>query len=184
MKTALVLGCTIALGTALLAVPAAWADRGPRCGDGHAMSHRHHGHGGATGHLLRHLLRHQQEIGLNDEQVGKLRSVALDADRAAIRAAAEQQVSERELRAMMWDAKADMAAIEAKVKEAEAREADVRIVAIKAKRDMIAVLTPEQQTKLKEVGYGHRHRDGAAHADAERSPESDRYDSDAPRSAG
>lgn len=162
MKTRLVLGCTIALGTVLLAVPAARADGGSRCGDGHAMSHHYHGrgHSGATGHLLRHLLRHQQEIGLHDEQVGKLRSVALDADRAAIRASAERQVSERELRAMMWDAKTDMPAIEAKVKEAESREADLRIVGIKAKRDMIAVLTPEQQTKLKALRHGDRHADG------------------------
>lgn len=180
MKTRLVLACTIVLGTALLAVPVAWADGGSRCGDGHAMSHQHHGrgHGGATGHLLRHLLRHQQDIGLNDEQVGKLRSVALDADRAAIRASAERQVSERELRAMIWDGKTDMPAIEAKVKEAESREADVRIVGIKAKRDMIAVLTPEQQTKLKGLGYGHRHRDGGTRADAEPSDGSDRHESD------
>ena len=185
MNTRLVLGFTIALGTVMVAVPAAWADGGSRCGDGHAMSHQHHGgrHSGTTGHLLRHLLKHQQDIGLNDEQVGKLRSVALDADRAAIRASAERQVSERELRSMMWEAKTDIPAIEAKVKEAESREADVRIIGIKAKRDMIAVLTPEQQTKLKELGYGHRHRDGATRADAERSSESDRYESDASRSA-
>jgi hypothetical protein len=53
-----------------------------------------------------------------------------------------------------------MPAIEAKVKEAEAREADLRIVGIKAKRDMIAVLTSEQQTKLKALRHGDRHADG------------------------
>jgi Spy/CpxP family protein refolding chaperone len=150
------------------------------------MSHQHHGrgHSGATGHLLGHLLRHQQDIGLNEEQVGKLRAVALDADRAAIRASAERQVSERELRAMMWDAKTDMSAIEAKVKEAESREADVRIAGIKAKRDMIAVLTPEQQTKLKGLRDGHRHRDGGTSAAAERSDEIERHDSHQATPAG
>jgi hypothetical protein len=69
------------------------------------------------------------------------------------------------------------------VKEAESREADVRIIGIKAKRDMIAVLTPEQQTKLKGLHGGHGHRDGAPRADAERSTESDRYESDASKSA-
>ena len=170
MKRRLILGFAIALGTALLAVPGVWADGGSRCRDGHAMSQQHHGrgHSAATGHLLRHLLRHQQEIGLNDEQVGKLRSVALDADRAAIRASAERQISERELRAMMWDAKSDMPTIEAKVKEAESREADVRIIGIKAKRDMIAVLTPEQQTKLKAFGHGYRQGDGRTPSQAPR----------------
>lgn len=60
---------------------------------------------------------------------------------------------------MIWDAKTDMPAIEAKVKEAESREAELRIVGIKAKRDMIAVLTPEQQTKLKALRHGDRHAD-------------------------
>ena len=174
MKTRMVLGCTIVLGSLLLTVPMAWADGGSRCGDPrHGVSHQHHGreHSGATGHLLRHLLRHQEEIGLSDEQVAKLRAVGLDADRAAIRASAERQVSERELRAMMWDAKTEMPAIEAKVKEAESREADVRIVAIKAKRDMIAVLTLEQRTKLKGFVHGYRHGDGRAPAPMPRGSE-------------
>ena len=107
MHTRLALGFTIALGSALLAIPTAWADGGFRCGQEHAMAHRAHGQTAVTGHMFRRLLSHQQEIGLSDEQVAKLRSVALDADRSAIRASAERLVSERELRAMVWDAKAD-----------------------------------------------------------------------------
>jgi Spy/CpxP family protein refolding chaperone len=183
MKTHLVLGLTMALGTVMLATPSAWADGGPRCGKGQAVAHHGHGHAGATGHLLRHLLKHQQEIGINDDQVAKLRSVALDADRAAIRASADRMVSERELRAMMWDAKAEMPAIEAKVKEAESFEAVVRIIGIRAKREMMAVLTPDQQTKLKGLGYGHRHRDGGTRADAEPSQENDRHELDQAASA-
>ncbi len=184
MKTHLVLGFTMALGTALLAVPTAWADGGFRCGKGQAVAHHGHGHAGATGHLLRHLLKHQQDIGLNDDQIAKLRTVALDADRAAIRVSADRMISERELRAMMWDAKTDMPVIEAKVKEAESFEAGVRIIGIRAKREMMAVLTPDQQTKLKEFGYGHRHRDGETRADAEPFEGSDRHESDHATPAG
>ena len=108
--------------------------------------------------------------------------MALDADRAAIRASAERQVSERELRAMMWDAKTELPAIEAKVKEAESREADIRIIGIKAKRDMLAVLTSEQQTKLKALGRGHRHDDASTPAQAPR--QSDRHESDPTTPAG
>jgi Spy/CpxP family protein refolding chaperone len=104
-------------------------------------------------------LSHQQEIGLSDEQITKLRTVALDADRAAIRASADRQTSERELRAMLWDAKVDMPAIEAKVKEAESNEATLRIIGIRAKRELLAVLTPEQQEKLKTLRHAHRHHD-------------------------
>ena len=162
MHTHLALGFTIALGSALLAIPTAWADTGFRCGQGHAMSHHGHGETGVTGHMLQRLLSHQQEIGLSDEQVAKLRSVALDADRSAIRASADRLVSERELRAMMWDAKAEMPAIEAKVKEAESLEAAVRIIGIRAKRELMAVLTPEQQTKLKALRHASRHHEAGA----------------------
>jgi Spy/CpxP family protein refolding chaperone len=132
--------------------------------------------------MLRRLLSHQQEIGLSDEQVAKLRSVALDADRSAIRASADRLVSERELRAMMWDVKAEMPAIEAKVKEAESLEAAVRIIGIRAKRELMAVLTPEQQTKLKTLRHASRHHDRTP-AHPERSRQSDLQEPESATSA-
>ena len=181
MNTRLALGFTIALGGALLAIPTAWADGGFR--QGHAMSHHGHGQAGVTGQMLRRLLSHQQEIGLSDVQITKLRAVALDADRAAIRASAERLVSERELRAMMWDAKADMPAIEAKVKEAESLEAAVRIIGIRAKRELISVLTPEQQAKLKALRHSYRHHDRMP-GQTELPRQSDLQELDATTSAG
>ncbi|HJT22286.1 MAG TPA: hypothetical protein VJ746_17575 [Nitrospira sp.] len=145
---------SVALGSALVAAPWAWADGGTSChsGKGRTMSGHGghgHGHGHGTSHLLRHLLKDKQEIGLSDEQVAQLRKTALDADRARIRAEADMKVSERELRSMMWDETAEMAAIEAKVKEKESFEATVQIIGIKAKRDLLSVLTQEQKTKWK-----------------------------------
>lgn len=172
MNTRLAFGLTMALGGTLLAVSTAGADGGLRCGQGHAMAHHGHGQTGVTGHMLRRLLTHQQEIGLSEEQIAKLRSVALDADRAAIRASADRQVSERELRAMLWDTKAEMPAIETKVKEAESHDAAVRIIGIRAKRELLAVLTPEQQTKLKALRHAYRHDDRTP-AQPERSRQSD-----------
>ena len=181
MNRRLALGFTIALGSVLLAIPTAWADGGFHCGRGHVMSHHGLGHAGAAGHMLRSLMSHQQEIGLSDDQIAKLRAVALDADRAAIRASADRQVSERELRAMMWDAKTDMPAIETKVKEAESFEATVRIIGIRAKRDLMAVLTPEQQAKLKSLHMS-RHERQSAHPQPSR--QSDRQDSETATPAG
>jgi len=112
-----------------------------------------------TSHLLRHLLKNKQELGLTDEQITKLRAVALDADRARIRTEADVKVSKRELRAMMWDEKAQLPAIEAKVKEKESFEATVQIIGIRAGRELIGVLTPEQQAKQKALWEQYRDQD-------------------------
>ena len=156
MSRRLALGFTLALGGVLFIIPVAWADGGFHCGKGHVMTHHGHGQSAVAGHMLRRLLSHQQEIGLSDEQIAKLRTVALDADRAAIRASADRLVSERELRAMMWDAKTEMPVIEEKVKEAESFEATVRIIGIRATRELMALLTPEQQAKVKAMRHGYR----------------------------
>lgn len=159
-STFLILGT--ALAGVLAASPIASADDGSFCfrGKGHAMAyHGRYGHGSGTSHLLRHLLKNKQEIGLTDEQITKLRAVALDADRARIRAEADAMVSERELRALMWDEKVQLPVIEAKVREKESFEATVRIVGIRARRDLIGVLTPEQQAKQKALWEQQRYRD-------------------------
>ena len=153
---------SIGLVSALITSPMAWADDGARCAGGraHTMSrHGGHGHGNMTSHLLRHLLKNKQELGLTDEQITKLRAVALDTDRAQIRAEADVKVSKRELRAMMWDEKAQLPAIEAKVKEKESFEATVQIIGIRAGRELIGVLTPEQQAKQKALWEQYRHYD-------------------------
>jgi Spy/CpxP family protein refolding chaperone len=69
-----------------------------------------------------------------------------------------------------------MPAIEAKVKEAESLEAAVRIIGIRAKRELMAVLTPEQQAKLKAVRHASRHHERAP-AQPERSRQSDPQES-------
>jgi protein CpxP len=165
----LILGAV--LGATLLASSFVWADGGPQCrrpgGNQHAMA----GHDGyrqtSVGtHLLRHVLRYKQELGLSDEQIGKLRGLALDADKAGIRANADVLVSERELRSLLWDEKAELAAIEAKVREHESFEATARIIGIKARRDLIGVLTPEQREKRKALReQRHRHPGRSMHAE-------------------
>jgi periplasmic protein CpxP/Spy len=143
----------VAAGTILLGItiPFVWADGGAACrGGGHAFGMARHGmsgHGGMTSHVLRHLLRHQQELGLTDDQVTKLKVLALDQDRAQIRSHADVQVAERELRALVADEKTELSVIEAKIKERELFEAKLSFMGIKAKRDLFAVLTPEQREK-------------------------------------
>ncbi len=111
---------------------------------GFGMSEHHQ----TAGHLFRHLLKHQKEIGLSAEQVTKLKSLQMEFTRARIHAEADIKVAEAEL-AALEDDKADLSALETKVKQSEALRSGLRMAVIKAKRDALAVLTPEQREKLK-----------------------------------
>jgi Spy/CpxP family protein refolding chaperone len=120
----------------------------------HGGAMRDRGHDAATyqestGHYLRHLLKHPKEIGLSADQVARLKTIQLDLNRTRIKTEADIQVAELELASLTEDEKADLAAIEAKVKQSEMLEAGLRVAAIKAKRDALALLTPEQREKEK-----------------------------------
>ena len=115
----------------------------------------HMGHDAPSASHLQHLLKHQKEIGLTEEQVKKLKAIELDFDRGRIRSDAEIHVAERELLALVDEEKTDLSAIEAKVKQSEMLEVGLRMLAFKARHDALAVLTPEQRAKGK-VGHGNK----------------------------
>ncbi len=151
----------IALGAASvfvlgLGVSGSWANEpgygkeGHRSGShspmgGHEMGMMH----GGTGHFLRHLVKHQKEIGLSDEQVTKLKDMELNLDRTRIKAEADILIAEREHKALIEDEKSDIAAIEAKIKQSLDHQLALRMAVIKTKRDALALLTPEQREKEK-----------------------------------
>ncbi len=112
---------------------------------GSAMGTHHQ----TAGHLIRHLLTHQKEIGLSPDQITKLKALQMDLTRSRIRAEADIQVAEAELGALEEDEKADLSALETKVKQSEALRSTLRMAVIKTKRDVLAVLTPEQREKQK-----------------------------------
>ena len=89
-------------------------------------------HHQTAGHLFRHLLKHQKEIGLSAEQVTKLKGLQMDFTRARIHAEADISVAEAELAALAEDDKADLPALEAKVKQSEALRSGLRMAVIKA----------------------------------------------------
>ncbi|MFM8551830.1 MAG: Spy/CpxP family protein refolding chaperone [Nitrospiraceae bacterium] len=120
------------------------------CGE-HGYGHGMSGHHASTGHLLRGLLQSQKEMGLTDDQVAKLKAIQLDLDKTRIKAEADIMVAERELQALVENDKSELSAIEDKMKQAEMQEVALRMAAIKAKRDVMALLTPEQSQRIKAV---------------------------------
>lgn len=136
----------------------AWADEGYGHGKGYGGKHGGayggygmSGHHSTTGHLLRGLLMSQKEFGLTDEQVAKLKALQLDLDKARIKAEADILIAEREAQALIDDEKTELSAIEEKVKQAEMMEVGLRMAAVKARRDAMALLTPEQSARVKAV---------------------------------
>jgi protein CpxP len=148
---------TSALACALTVAPA-WAnpdggygghgdkhEKGSRHGSGAGMMEMMM-HGGA-GHLIRHLLKHEKDIGLSAEQVTRLKEMQLNLDKNRIKMEADIQVAERELRALMEEDKTEMSAIESKLKQSEDVQIGLRLLSIKTRREALALLTPEQRTK-------------------------------------
>jgi Spy/CpxP family protein refolding chaperone len=113
---------------------------------GHGMAGMMHS---STGHLIRHLLKHEKDIGLTADQVAKLKDIQLNLDKTRIKAEADIQVAERELKALTDDEKSDLGAIEAKLKQSEDMQVGLRLTSIKTKREVLGLLTPEQRAKEK-----------------------------------
>jgi Spy/CpxP family protein refolding chaperone len=166
-RTLITLGVVSAFALSL-GLSTAWADPAPKP-SGHGDGYGKEGHGdgygmggpmtgmmkmmggmhGGTAHFLRHLVKHQKEIGLSDEQVAKLKEMELNLDRTRIKTEADIMVAEREHAALVEDEKSDLAAIEAKIKQSMDHQLTLRMAVIKTKRDALALLTPEQRIKEK-----------------------------------
>ena len=120
-------------------------EKGSRHGSGGGMMEMMM-HGGA-GHLIRHLLKHEKDIGLSAEQVTKLKEMHLNLDKSRIKMEADIQVAERELKALTEEEKTEMGAIESKLKQSEDIQIALRLLSIKTRRDAMALLTPDQRAK-------------------------------------
>jgi Spy/CpxP family protein refolding chaperone len=122
-----------------------YGSRGHGMMGGHGMGMMH----SSTGHLIRHLLKHEKEIGLTGDQVTKLKDIQLNLDKTRIKSEADIQVAERELKALTEDEKSDLGAIEAKLKQSQDLQVQLRMTSIKTRREVLALLTPEQRAKEK-----------------------------------
>ncbi len=150
ITVAVLSACLLVLG-----VPSLWANDPSygHAGGGHGAGGSHgYGKGmmhSGTGHLIRHLLKHEKDIGLSGDQITKLKELQLNLDRVRIKTEADIQIAEREAKALTDEDKSDLGAIEAKLRQSEDLQIGLRMAAIKARRDVMAVLTPEQRAKEK-----------------------------------
>lgn len=88
-------------------------------------------------------------MGLTDEQVAQLKNIKLDLDRTRIQAEADIKIAEREARALIDEDGSSMSAIESKLKESAMKQVSLRVASVKARRDAMNVLTPEQSKRVK-----------------------------------
>lgn len=128
---------------------------------GHSMKgKRHHGysghmggskHGGKGCHARHNVLRHQEEIGLKEEQVSKIKSLKTEKKKRAIRLQADIDVAEIELRELLHIEGVSMESVESKVREIEAKSADIRIDRYRTRIEVMSILTPEQRKQVKKI---------------------------------
>ena len=118
-------------------------------GGGHGMMSGMSMMHSSAGHLIRHLLKHEKDIGLSADQVTKLKDIQLTLDKTRIKTEADIQVAERELKALTDDEKSDLKAVEAKLRQSEDMQVALRMTSIKTRREVLALLTPEQRAKEK-----------------------------------
>jgi len=120
-----------------------------------------------VGHALHRLLRHGKDVGLSQEQRAKIKAVTTDYTKTRIREEADLKLAEVDVRALVHDEKADLAAIETAMKKSESTHTALRLDGVKALRAAAAVLTPEQREKWRAIRM-ERHG-GGRHAESPRS---------------
>ena len=149
----MLLGAVIVMSGGLILPPDGNAN--PRQG---MYSHHRGGKPDFVGHALHRLLREQKNLNLSDEQVGKIRTIAMDYTKTRIRGKADVKLAEVDVRTLAHDEKADLSAIETALKKSESAKTALRVEGVKALRTAFAVLTPGQREKWR-AGRMERHGD-------------------------
>ncbi len=132
----------------------------------------HHGPGFRDGlpSAGRFLWKKLMALGLSEKQIDTLKAIRSRVVKDTIKKRADLELARVELRELLDKNPVDMGAIEANLKKAESVRTDLRLSHIKAMEEIKAILTPEQQKKLREdikAGFmRHEGRCGSRHASA------------------
>jgi Spy/CpxP family protein refolding chaperone len=101
--------------------------------------------------LITIMLHHRSELALSPEQVSRLEALRGEFAREAIRRDADIRIAEMDLAALLAQEPADLAKVEAKVREVAQLRADLRIARLRTIEQGRTLLTPEQRTRLQGV---------------------------------
>ena len=101
--------------------------------------------------LISIMLRNRDKLALSADQVKNLEQLRNDFQKASIRHDADLRIAEMDLNTLLEAPSADMAKVEAKVKEIERLRADIRLARIRAIQKGKEQLTPDQRKKLQEI---------------------------------
>lgn len=99
-----------------------------------------------------HMWKRLRRLGLDEKQKESIRNIRSGLMKKTITKTADVRIAKIDLRDMLSKDSVDMQAVEAKVKEIESLQADLRLSRIKAMLEVKALLTPAQRKKLRE-GY-------------------------------
>lgn len=140
-------------------IPAtSWADGG--------HGHRH-GHGSPhdAGSFIWHVLHAKETLALTDEQEAKLRTIGIAYKKERVTKTAEMELAEIDMHQLLRDKPVKHEAVEPAIRKVYSLKADIRIASVHAREDARAVLTAEQQQKLRSL---HKERHSAMAGDQEK----------------
>ena len=95
--------------------------------------------------------RHLMGLGLDEKQKEAVKTIKSKEMKDMIRKRADKQIAKVELKEILARDPVDMKAAEAKLKQIEAIETDMRLSHIRTMEEVKALLTPDQKKKMKEM---------------------------------
>lgn len=146
-KRIAIISSTILVAAALVAAPVVFAQMHGRHG-GHAG--HGFGHGGGMGMLgmLDHFAQVREELGLTDEQVGKIHEIFSDLREQNEAFHDQMHGTLKDVAKSLIANPNDIAGAQAKIETQTAAENAMKLNALNAASKALNVLTPEQRTKL------------------------------------
>ena len=96
-------------------------------------------------------LENQKEIGLSEDQVTQIKAIKMEAKRGYIRAGADMEIFELDLKEKLSDPVLDTDSVNAMIDQASAGMASGAKASIASYVKLKAVLSPEQMAKAKEI---------------------------------
>ncbi|HXX58188.1 MAG TPA: periplasmic heavy metal sensor [Thermodesulfovibrionales bacterium] len=95
--------------------------------------------------------RHLHGLGLDEKQKAEVREIRNRVMKETVKKRAEAQIARIELKELLDKDPIDMKAVEAKLRQIETLETDMRLSLIKAREEVKSKLTPEQRKKMREM---------------------------------